>query len=148
MTDPTFHQKKQWARAHQTGAVPAIGEINPDEIILLDGPSPRRRPDAPAIGEVDPDALTVVDPFARSRQGMRDLMASNKSRRLGYDAYYRDDERDHPALPGKRVSQMTLGEIHAYQDRLLGSSLKNSPVGRYQFNKKTLKDMQKAGHAR
>ena len=143
MPDPTFHQLRQWGRGRQAPIAPGLSEIDPDAITLLDGPAPPRRPDAPAIGDIDTAALAVVDPFVRSRQGMRDLIASNEASRRGYDSYYRDDKGGHPARPGKPVSQMTLGEIYAYQDQLLRSSLKNSPVGRYQFNKATLKDMQK-----
>lgn len=40
MADPTFHQKKHWGRAHQRGAAPVIGEIDPAAITLLDGASP------------------------------------------------------------------------------------------------------------
>lgn len=48
MTDPTFHQKKGWARAHQTGAAPTIGEIDPDAIALLDGTSSPKGPAGPS----------------------------------------------------------------------------------------------------
>ena len=165
MPEPSFWDKWEWARAHQkpepklvvdnaravqAGIVrwpipapptSAIGEIHPDAITLLDSSAPHRRPDAPVIGDVGTGALAVVDPFARSKRGMRDLLASHEASSKGYDTYYNDRKHNHPALPEKRISQMTLDEVYAYQDRLY-RAYGSTPVGRYQFTKDTLKDMQ------
>lgn len=100
------------------------------------------------IGGVNPQAVEVHDGYARSRQGLRDLMASNEESWRGYDSYYRDDWNDHPAEPDKPLSQMILNEVYAYQDRLHRATKErygkgSTPVGRYQFTKSTLQEAQR-----
>lgn len=47
----------------------------------------------------------------------------------GYDAIYSGAT----VKPGKDISQMTVGEVKAYQQQLLKSGAKSTAVGRYQF---------------
>lgn len=53
MADPTFHQLRQWGRGRQAPAAPAIGQIDPDAISVLDGAaragSRMRRPSGKSI---------------------------------------------------------------------------------------------------
>ena len=140
MPDPTFHQLRQWGRGRQALTAPAISEIDPDAITVLDGPVPARIQDAPAIGEVDPDALTVWPDDSAARKHLRDLIGSKESARYGYNGYFNDGNK--APKPEKSISKMTLAEIYAYQDRLFRSQ-NGTPVGRYQITKATLRDLQR-----
>jgi hypothetical protein len=114
--EPTFHELFAVARAHQN-----------------------RQP-APAIGDVDPDAVEVRN--SRSRKTFRDMIASKEASPKGYDSYLNDYFPAHAARPQKPISQMTLDEVYAYQDRL-AAEMRYNPVGRYQILKPTLQMMQR-----
>lgn len=150
MAGTTFRELHAAARAHQKQEpAPAIGAVNPGALVVR-GAAPSRLQEgaAPAIADVDPGRVEVHDGYARSRQGLRDLVASNEASSRGYDSYYGDFRRDHPARPDKPLSQMTLDEVYAYQDRLHRATKEangqgSTPVGRYQFTKQTLQEAQR-----
>jgi hypothetical protein len=154
MAGPSFRELFAVARAHQNGQpAPAISDVDPGALAVRGAPrSGRPQTPAPAIQDVEPDAAVVrkppAPPYSRSRQGLRDLMASNEASHRGYDSYFEDRRTDHPARPDKPLSQMTLNEVYAYQDRLF-RALQNegkkgsTPVGRYQFTKQTLQEAQR-----
>lgn len=145
-----FRELHVAARAHQKREpAPAIDAVDPGALVVRgEAPSRQQEASAPVIGDVDPDRVDVRDGYARSRQGLRDLVASNEASSRGYDSYYGDFQRDHPATPDKPLSQMTLNEVYAYQDRLHRATKEktgqgSTPVGRYQFTKQTLQEAQR-----
>jgi hypothetical protein len=146
----TFRELHAAARAHQNGQpAPAIGDVDPGALAVRGAAHSRPQQKlAPVIRDVDPEAAGVRDGYERSRQGLRDMMASNEESRRGYDSYYNDFQSDHPARPDKPLSQMTLDEVYAYQDKLHRATREkdgqgNTPVGRYQFTKSTLQEAQR-----
>jgi hypothetical protein len=154
MAGPTFRELHAAARAHQNRQpAPAIGDVDPGALAVRGAPRSRRpQTTAPAIQDVEPDAAVVrkppAPPYSRSRQGLRDLIASNEESIRGYDSYFGDYRPNHPARPDKPLSQMTLNEVYAYQDRLHRATKEkngqgSTPVGRYQFTKQTLQEAQR-----
>lgn len=66
-----------------------------------------------------------------------DAIASGEATKAGYDTIYGGAK----VKPDKPVSQMTVEEVLAYQQKLKDSGSASTAVGRYQFLKKTLQGL-------
>ena len=113
----TLSSQEEWARtALDSGLIPGV----PDWAKL-------KAPDAKEQGLLD---------FIAHAEGLDDDMARRYHFASSYDIPFRYGRN---GLPPKPLTQMTLAEVDAYQTALGEQGA--TPVGRYQFNQETLRDL-------
>jgi hypothetical protein len=109
---------------------------------ILPAPPPAL-PKAPTAPQIDPRVRVLLDTIAAGEVDEAKAKASGFS--SAYDTPYGYGQFGKPPKP---LTQMTLGEIKAFQRQTVnnqqGRSLRSSAMGRYQFMPKTLPDIQKS----